>query len=103
MFFQLFQLFELLKKKKKETKNTKIKQVARAHAPTKSERGEGQREQGAKGEFAGWLVEVWAMVGGGGREVINRAAVMYQKVLVLKVSNKSLSIFLKHHRFCKMG
>ena len=47
--------------------------MARAQAPTKSERGEGQREQGAKGVFAGWLVEVWAMVGGGGRVVINRA------------------------------
>ena len=28
---------------------------------------------------------------------------MYQKVLVLKVSNKSLSIFLKHHRFLQNG
>ena len=83
-FLELFQLFELLKKKKKETNNTKIKQVARAHAPTKLDRGEGQREQGAKGEFAGWLVEVWAMVGGGGREVINRAGCDVSKSIGFK-------------------
>ena len=70
--FELFQLFELMKKKK-ETNNTKIKQVARAQAPTKSERGEGQRRQGGKGVLAGWLVEVWGMVGGGGKEVIKQS------------------------------
>ena len=47
-------------------------QVARAQAPTKSERGEGQREQGEKGVLAGWLIEVWGVLGGGGREVINQ-------------------------------
>ena len=49
---------------------TRQNKMARAQAPTKSERGGGQREEGGKGVLAGWLVEVWGMVGGG--EIIQR-------------------------------
>ena len=77
------------------SKDEQEKQVARAQAPTKSERGEGQREQGGKGVLAGWLVEVWGMVGGGGREVINQRELRFmKKVLVLQVSSKSRSFLL---------
>ena len=72
------------------------KQEARAQAPTKSERAGGQRVEGGKGMLAGWLVEVWGMVGGGGREVINQRGLgCMKKYWFLQVSRKSRSIFEK--------